>query len=174
MANSAPPGLRVRAVAALVAAAAPTIAVLLVSMFAAGPVLAESLDDRVYAVARQLLCPVCAGQTVAESDATVAKEMRAIIREKLLAGENPEQILRYFVDQFGEGVLAEPPRHGVSLLLYLGPAAALCAGLAIAVIAIRRWTRGTSRTPAGGPPVDSAELERLARELDARTRVVDQ
>ncbi len=170
MANPGPPGVRVRAVAVLAAAAVPIIAAFLVSMLGAGVVLAESLDDRVYAVARQLLCPVCAGQTVAESDATVAKEMRAIIREKLLAGETPEQILRYFVGQFGEGVLAEPPRHGVSLLLYLGPAAALGAGLAIALIAIRRWTRGTPRAPAEGPPVDAAELERLARELDARAR----
>ncbi len=170
MANSGPSSVRAGVAAVLVAAAATVAAAFLVSMLGAGVVRAESLDDRVYAVARQLLCPVCAGQTVAESDATVAREMRAMIREKLLAGETPEQILRYFVGQFGEGVLAEPPRHGVSLVLYLGPAAALCAGLAIALIAIRRWTRGASRVPAGGPPVDAAELERLARELDARAR----
>jgi len=116
------------------------------------------------------MCPVCVGQTVAESDSTVAREMREIIRQKLLAGEAPDQILRYFGGQFGEGVLAEPPRHGVSLVLYLGPVAALFAGLAIAAVAIRRWTRRTSPTLVEGPPVDSAELERIARELEARDR----
>lgn len=138
---------------------------------------AQSLDDRVYVVARQLMCPVCAGQTVAESDATVAREMRAVIREKLLAGETPDQILRFFVGQFGESVLAEPPRRGVSLVLYLGPPAALIAGLAIAAAVIRRWARtppaGPQREPvrpAAGPPVDPQELERLARELEARDR----
>ncbi len=129
---------------------------------------AQSLDDRVYAVARQLMCPVCAGQTVAESDSTVAREMRAIIRQKLLAGETPDQILRYFAGQFGEPVLAEPPRRGVSLVLYLGPPAALIVGLAIAAAAIRRWTRTRPPQAAVGPPVDPEELRRLTRELDAR------
>lgn len=131
---------------------------------------AETLDDRVYAVARQLLCPVCQGQTVAESDATVAREMRAIIRQKLIEGETPDRILRYFVGQFGDQVLAEPPRHGVSLLLYLGPAAGLLAGLIIAATVIRRWARRSAPAPAAGPPVDPADLERLTRELEARGR----
>lgn len=105
---------------------------------------AQSLDDRVYAVSRQLMCPVCAGQTVAESDAAVAREMRAIIRQKLVAGETPDQILRYFVAQFGDGVLAEPPPRGLSAVLYLGPLLALTLGLVIAAVFIRRWTRAPS------------------------------
>jgi cytochrome c-type biogenesis protein CcmH len=119
---------------------AATLAVLLL----ATAVRAQSLDDRVYAVSRQLMCPVCAGQTVAESDAAVAREMRAIIRQKLLAGESQDQILWYFVAQFGDGVLAEPPRRGLSVVLYLGPLLALTLGLVIAAVFIRRWTRAPS------------------------------
>jgi len=132
---------------------------------------AATLDDRVYGVARQLLCPVCQGQTVAESDATVAREMRTIIRQKLEAGETPDQILGYFVGQFGESVLAEPPRRGVSWLLYLGPFAALAAGFAIAAVTIRRWA-GRPRAVPPSPPAEMnpADLERLARDLDARDR----
>ncbi|HYM70395.1 MAG TPA: cytochrome c-type biogenesis protein CcmH [bacterium] len=132
---------------------------------------AATLDDRVYAVARQLLCPVCQGQTVAESDAAVAREMRTIIRQKLEAGETPDLILRYFVGQFGESVLAEPPRRGVSWLLYLGPFAALAAGFALAAVTIRRWAGGP-RAASPPPPAaaDPADLERLARDLDARDR----
>jgi len=133
----------------------------------AGRASAATLDDRVYAVARQLLCPVCQGQTVAESDATVAQEMRAVIRQKLEAGETPDQILRYFVGQFGEGVLAEPPRHGLAWLLYLGPLAALAAGFGIAASFIRRRTRRTPAPPEA-PVLDPADLERLARDLDGR------
>ncbi|HYM91106.1 MAG TPA: cytochrome c-type biogenesis protein CcmH, partial [bacterium] len=91
----------------------------------AGAAWAATLDDQVYAIARQLMCPVCAGQTVAESDAAVASEMKAIIREKLQAGETPDQILRYFVGQFGDSVLAEPHSGGVALILYGAPPLAL-------------------------------------------------
>lgn len=99
---------------------------------------AASLDDRVYAISRQLMCPVCEGQTVAESDSALAREMKAVIRQKLLAGETPDQIVRYFVGQFGDGVLAEPRPGGVSLILYAGPPLALVAGVIIALVFIRR------------------------------------
>lgn len=135
---------------------------------------AQSLDDRVYAISRQLMCPVCAGQTVAESDATVAREMRAIIRQKLVAGETPDQILRYFVAQFGDGVLAEPPRRGLSVILYLGPLLALAGGLVIATVFIRRWTHAPSPASAqpatDPPPRDPRDRERLDRDLETRDR----
>ncbi|HLW58798.1 MAG TPA: cytochrome c-type biogenesis protein [bacterium] len=119
----------------------------------AAAVSAETLDDRAYAVARQLMCPVCVGQTVAESDSTLAREMKTIIREKLAAGETPDQILQFFVGQFGESVLAEPHPGGAALLLYAGPPAALILGLAIAVLYIRR---GRSRGAATNPSAPGA------------------
>lgn len=129
--------------------AAWATAVVLAAIFLAASARAQTLDDRIYAVARQLMCPVCAGQTVAESDAAVAREMRAIIRQKLLAGETPDQILRYFVAEFGDGVLAEPPRRGFSLVLYLGPMLALSLGFVIVAVAIRRWTAHAPSGPRG-------------------------
>jgi cytochrome c-type biogenesis protein CcmH len=162
-----------------------------VAAAAAGAARADTLDDRVYAIANQLMCPVCAGETVAQSDSAVAREMRQVIRAKLQAGEPPDAILKFFVGQFGESVLAEPPRRGLSLFLYLGPAAGVLGGLAIAVLCIRRWTsrpapvrRGTAAAPrpagahAGPPPPNGGappaptpdELARLARELEARDR----
>ena len=72
---------------------------LLICLGLASAVSAQTLDDRVYAVARQLMCPVCQGQTVAESDSALAGEMKVIIRQKLEAGETPDQILRYFAGQ---------------------------------------------------------------------------
>jgi cytochrome c-type biogenesis protein CcmH len=110
-----------------------------------------SLDDQVYAIARQLMCPVCAGQTVAESDSTLAREMKDIIRQKLRAGETADQILRYFVGQFGESVLAEPRPGGVSLILYAAPPLALIVGLVIAIVFIRR-SRARGGSPEAAPP----------------------
>jgi cytochrome c-type biogenesis protein CcmH len=168
------PGIRAagRARAVLAVTTLLANAVVVVVLLQAAAAQAQSLDDRVYAIARQLMCPVCAGQTVAESDSTVAGEMRAIIREKLVAGESPDRILAYFVSQFGESILAEPPRRGVSLVLYLGPVVALVVGLATAGVLIRRWA-ARPRVPAAGipgPPPDARELERLESELGARDR----
>ncbi|HLW47593.1 MAG TPA: cytochrome c-type biogenesis protein CcmH [bacterium] len=144
-----------------------------------------TLDDRVYAVASRLMCPVCAGQTVAESDSAVAREMRDVIRAKLEAGETPEAILKFFVGQFGESVLAEPPRRGLALVLYVGPAAGVVGGLALAVLLIRRWVpapRGPGRSDRpgagaarrdpgpGGAAQSRADLARLSRELETRER----
>ena len=153
-------------------------------LLTAAAVWADTLDDRVYAIASQLMCPVCAGQTVAESDSAVAREMRDVIRAKLQAGETPDAILSFFVGQFGESVLAEPPRRGLSLLLYLGPAAGVAGGLAIAALCIRRWTGRPAADPRGGastpPSADGTgtaggdsgapDRARLARELEARDR----
>jgi cytochrome c-type biogenesis protein CcmH len=116
---------------------------------------AASLDDRVHAIARQLMCPVCAGQTVADSDSALAREMKAIIRQKLEAGETPDQIVRYFVGQFGTSVLAEPRPGGVSLILYAGPPLALIAGVAIVVVFIRR-ARARSGSPDTPPEREAA------------------
>ncbi len=107
----------------------------------AGVAWAATLDDQTYAIARQLMCPVCSGQTVAESDSALAREMKAIIRQKLQSGETSDQILRYFVGQFGESVLAEPRLGGVSLILYAAPPIALIVGVAVATVFIRRWQR---------------------------------
>ena len=137
----------------------------------AGTARAESLDDRVYDVARQLMCPVCPGETAAQSDATLAREMRATIRQKLEAGETRDQILQYFVAQFGESVLAEPPRRGFTLFLYLGPLLALSGGLAVAIVYIRRWViRAPPATAPEARALDPADLDRLACELGARDR----
>jgi len=161
-------------------------ATLLIAVWAAAAARAGTLDDQVYAVASRLMCPVCAGQTVAESDSAVAREMRDVIRAKLQAGETPDAILNFFVGQFGESVLAEPPRRGMTLLLYLGPAAAAAGGLALAVVLIRRWTpdrrargrsgaapdqaAGGAEAGSGRSPRAQADLARLSRELESRER----
>lgn len=136
----------------------PAVATLIVWMALAAVVSAASLDDRVYAIARQLMCPVCAGQTVAESDSALAREMKTIIRQKLQAGERPDQIVRYFVGQFGETVLAEPRPGGVSLILYAAPPLALIVGLVIAVVFIRR-----SQIRAGAPGAGAVGSPGLGR-----------
>ena len=121
-----------------VLAISATLAGVLVFGLACVASAAPTLEDQVYAIARELMCPVCAGQTVAESSSQLAEQMRGTIRERLRAGQTREEIIAYFVSQFGEGVLAAPPARGSGLLLWLIPPLALGVGAIILQRFIRR------------------------------------
>jgi len=125
---------------------------------------AATLDDQVYAIAGELMCPVCAGQTVAESNSALAGQMREIIRARVQQGQTREQIIAYFVAQFGEGVLAAPPRRGGGLWLWMAPPGVLVVGLLLVNRYLRR-ARPAHRPPP--PPPTQAEAEQIRRDLRA-------
>lgn len=114
------------------------VAVVLVGGVAAWA--SSDLDERVRAVASQLMCPVCEGRTVAESTSELAAQMRAVIREKLARGESEEAVLAYFVDRYGPSVLAVPPREGAGWVLWLAPAVLLGGGVGYVVVRFGRRT----------------------------------
>jgi len=130
----------------------PFLALLVTSTVAA-----QTLDDRVREVASRLMCPVCAGRTVAESPSELAAQMRDLIRRKLQQGESPEEIIAYFVDRYGEGVLAEPPRHGLGTLLWVAPLLLIAGGAAFVVLRFGRGT-GTTEPPDGDEELDADPL----------------
>jgi cytochrome c-type biogenesis protein CcmH len=140
---------------------------LLVALTAAAPV-----DERtVHDIAAELRCVVCQSLSVADSPSETASQMRGVIRERLAAGDTPEQVKAYFVDKYGLWILLSPPRQGFNLLVWIVPFAGLLAGLAVVALVVRRWTR----TPAGStssptPVVDDAMRARIARELGEMDR----
>ncbi|MFE9955112.1 cytochrome c-type biogenesis protein CcmH [Micromonospora sp. NPDC005299] len=99
--------------------------------------------DPVQAVAAGLRCPACQGESVAESRSPIAASMRQVIAEQEAQGRSPQQIRRWFVDRYGQEVLAQPPLRGPALLVWAVPAVALLGG----VTAARRTLR--SRRPDG-------------------------
>jgi cytochrome c-type biogenesis protein CcmH len=99
----------------------------------------QSLDDQALAIANELQCPVCENVTVAYSNATLAGQMRQVIRDKLAQGQTHDQIIQYFVDRYGEAILTQPPKHGLNLLVWLVPLAGLLAGLG--VLGTVLWSR---------------------------------
>lgn len=105
------------------------------------PASGESVLDRADTVARQLMCPVCAGQSVAESNADLARDMRKIIRKKIENGETNEEIILWFREKYGDTILAEPPMKGFNLIVWLLPLAAAIAGGIFAAGYIRKNTR---------------------------------
>jgi cytochrome c-type biogenesis protein CcmH len=135
---------------------------------AAGPSLAvqpdEMLDDpQLEATARhiskQLRCVVCQNQSLDDSDAGVAKDMRLKVRELLVQGQDEASIKQYFVDRYGDYVLLKPPFDWRTAPLWLLPIILLAiAGFGLTV-ALRR--RGRGGAPQGPAPLDASEQARL-------------
>lgn len=95
------------------------------------------LDVRAQALDRSLICPVCPGETIDQSQATLAGQMQAFVREKLLTGWTDQQIRQYFVDRYGDSVLAAPPKSGFNLIVWVVPPVGVLGGLLLLVLAVR-------------------------------------
>ncbi|HYC50373.1 MAG TPA: cytochrome c-type biogenesis protein [Gemmatimonadaceae bacterium] len=98
------------------------------------------LEARTAAIASTLRCPVCQGESIQDSPAELAQQMRAVVKERLRAGESPEQIQAYFMSKYGEWILLEPRRTGLNLLLYALPIALVIGGLVLVAVLVKRWT----------------------------------
>jgi len=90
--------------------------------------ISENIDDQVSEISYLLMCPVCQGQSVAESNSDLAKDMRSIIRKKVQEGESQKEIISYFVNRYGDSILGSPPAKGVNWLLWLLPLFSLIFG----------------------------------------------
>ena len=139
---------------------------LLLGLILAGSVFAKEaptvaadpvLEKRVMALASELRCLVCQNQTIADSSAELAIDLKNQVREKLKQGESEEKILEYMVARYGDFVLYKPPVKATTLPLWIGPFALLLAALAgLYVYIVRR--RG------------SAPAQALSAEEEARVR----
>ena len=97
-----------------------------------------ALESRAREISRDIRCPVCQGETIDDSNAPIARDLRLIIRERLVAGDTDAEVVDFIVARFGEGVLFRPPAEGANLVLWLAGPALLLAGIAVAVAAARR------------------------------------
>jgi len=128
----------------------------------AAPAAADPLlEERVMAIAAELRCLVCQNQTIAESDADLAKDLRNQVREKLLAGQSERDIMNYMTARYGDFVLWRPPFKPITLLLWLGPVLLLLAGL------LALYYRLARARDAGGIELSEAERARAALLLDS-------
>lgn len=98
-----------------------------------------SLDARVLHIAGEVRCPVCPGESAAQSQVALAVQIRDQIRQELVAGESEDQILAGFVTSYGPGILEKPRASGVALLVWVVPVVAILAGAGGLVVAFGRW-----------------------------------
>ncbi|CAN1526320.1 formate-dependent nitrite reductase complex subunit NrfF [Paracoccaceae bacterium] len=97
-----------------------------------------ALEARARDISRDIRCPVCQGETIDDSSAPISRDLRLIIRERLVAGDTDAEVVDYIVDRYGEGVLFNPRAEGANLILWLAGPALLLAGVAVALAAGRR------------------------------------
>jgi len=134
---------------------------LLLVLFVAGAALAETkdLDRRVMDLSAELRCLVCQNQSLADSNADLAVDLRRQIREQLGSGKSERDVLDFMVQRYGDFVLYRPPLKASTVLLWVGPFLLLGLGM---VLLIRR-IRSTNRE---APPLSEAERARAAAFLD--------
>jgi len=125
-------------------------------------------DNDVNAIAKKLYCPVCPNTPLDVCETKACEDWRAQIREQLAAGWTEEQIMDYFVEQYGERVLAEPQRTGFTSFVWITPLIAMLLGLAIVWQVLKNWRSRTELVPApepGDPDISPELLARLEKEL---------
>lgn len=141
---------------------------LLLTLGLAGPILAvqpdEVLDDpaleaRARDISKELRCLVCRNESIDESNADLARDIRILLRERLKAGDTDQEVIDYMVDRYGEYVLLKPTFSWGNAALWLGPVAFLLGGGAIAFAFLRR--RGAPGAPEELSPEEEARLARL-------------
>ena len=115
-----------------------------------------TLESRARTLSRELRCVVCQNQSIDDSQAEVAHDMRIAVRERLTAGDSDKAVMDYMVARYGDYVLLEPPFKPRTLLLWLGAPLVLLVGGAALLFAARR--RPAIAPPA---PLDDAEKQRL-------------
>lgn len=125
----------------------------------AAPALSAEQEQRADRLAHGLRCLVCQNQTLAESNAPLAEDMRNLIRGQLAEGRTDAQIMRFFEDRYGDFVRYDPPFKPITWLLWLGPFALLALGFAVLLRTVKR--RAGVRAP-----LTADERERAARYLD--------
>lgn len=118
------------------------------------------LEERARELSKGLRCLVCRNESIDESSASVAKDLRILVRERLVEGDSDQAVLDYVVDRYGEYVLLNPPASGSTLILWGTPLALLLLGGGIAANHVARQRKTPSAT------LSEAEEARLAELMD--------
>ena len=119
------------------------------------------LEARARVLSKELRCLVCQNENIDSSHAPLARDLRVLLRERLVAGDSDDQIRTFLVERFGDFVLLKPPVQGNTLVLWLAPALFMM----LALLGVVGYTRG-ARTSSRDQDLSEGEARRLANLLD--------
>lgn len=132
-----------------------------------GPVSAVAVDEavledtvqeeRARALMKGLRCLVCQNQSIDESDADLARDLRILVRERIALGETDDQVTAYLVARYGDWILLQPPVKPQTLILWVGPPAMVLIGLIIVVVARRRRSALIEAAPLNAEEQESLD-----------------
>lgn len=141
---------------------------LLASALIAAPALAQEapapdsviIAERTETISKTLRCVVCQNQSIADSNATLAEDMRNLVKTRVLAGDSDDEVRAYMQERYGDFVLMEPPVKSSTLMLWFGPLLLVLSGLV--------WFLFTIRKPGAARASDTGEDHDLSAEERAR------
>ena len=124
-----------------------------------------ALEERAREISKGIRCVVCQNQDIDSSNAELARDLRLLIRERLVEGDSNDQVESYLVARYGDYVLLKPPFKASTLLLWLGPFLLLLLGGIASAFYLRRRAAGVEEaaTPA---PLSAEERAKVQRILD--------
>ncbi|EFO30567.1 cytoChrome c-type biogenesis protein CcmH [Roseibium sp. TrichSKD4] len=125
------------------------------------------LEERARGLSANLRCMVCQNQSIDDSDAPLAKDLRVLVRERLVAGDSDDEVIDYLVDRYGEFVLLKPRLGTHTLILWAAAPIALIAGVIGIAMAIRRRKMMTV-DPVAAPRLSDEEKKRLEALLNSK------
>ena len=150
-------------------------ALVLIALPAHGVEPDEVLDDpaleaRARDLSREIRCLVCQNESIDSSNADLARDLRLIVRERLVAGDSDQEVLDYLVARYGDYVLLRPPVKPTTYLLWFGPALLLALGFLSVMIYFRRRTPPGPSVPGAAAlsPDEEARVETLMAEPEGR------
>lgn len=152
------------ALAALIGVALLMLSLPAFAIFTEKPLADPEQEARAQHLMREFRCLVCQNQAISESHADLAGDMRAIVRERIAAGDDNDAVRQYFIDRYGDWVLLDPPLNRKTILLWAGGGVILLVGVGLIFIRMRRSTRAGTQGQTALTAAEKAELERLMRE----------
>jgi cytochrome c-type biogenesis protein CcmH len=127
-----------------------------------------ALEARARDLSREIRCLVCQNQSIDESEADLARDLRLILRERIAAGDSDAQVKDFLVERYGDFVLLDPPVKAKTWLLWFGPAAILLLAFAGASFYLRRRVAAADAPELS--PAERAQLERLLADAEREER----
>ncbi len=122
-----------------------------------------ALEARARDLSAELRCPVCQGENIDDSNAAVARDLRVLVRERLVAGDTDQQVLDYVEARYGEYVLFSPQAKGVNLILYFAAPVIFLLAVGGVIVWVRRRNRAKDAGPAALSVEEKARLDEILR-----------
>ena len=130
-------------------------------------------DDQVNAIAKELYCPVCENIPLDVCPTQACAQWRALIKEKMIAGWTDDQIKQYFVDQYGDRVLAQPPARGLNWLVYILPPIVFVGGMVVVYLNLKKIKKSPERILQESKIDDDKYLQEMEEALNVLNKKED-